>query len=287
MRVYQRFSLAALAASFLLLTGCKHYGTDLPKEYKDYLDYTFAGNYAVTLTEEGVINEGTDREQGYRYWDVTYTDPFGEEHTAKLTGAELVEEKEEYYRTQERFDVFGLHAFVQNEMGNIATQELWDEILSKHLDVEFVWDETTHEGDDCLLMTMMQGVVYGFDDRAFAYAKQKLSPEDGHCIANTNLTSLMQDDEFSLTLLVRLTPDADADVYLEKMQAIEAELLAYTGGGQNYMIVLKQEEREGSNAAETLYSHTVFLGEEFTPDPTVEKDSLTKAVVRHWEETYP
>ncbi len=282
----RRYPAAAAVSALLLLTGCNRYGTNLPEEYKDFLDYTFNGNYTVELTEKAVINEGYENEQGYRYWDVTYTDKRGMEHTDRLTGAQLFDADKEYYKTQEWFDVFEMHAFTTVQMGNIARQELWDEILSDDLDVEYAWDETIHKGEECTLLMLAYGVSYSFDETGYAYAKQKLSPENGWCISECDLTSVLQDDEFMLMLVVRLEPDADAALYQEKITKIEEELLSYTGGVQNYTIVLKQNEGEDTDASTTLYEHTVFLGEDFVPDPAIENDSLAKAVLRNWEEKY-
>lgn len=286
MKHYKRLGITALAASLFLLTGCSHYGTDIPEKYKDFFDYTFNGDYEIVLNEEGVINEGTDQEQGYRYWDVTYTDKHGAEHTVQMTSAQLIDADKEYYKTQEWYDAFETHAFVTSQMRLIGEQELWDEILSDDLDVEFVQGEVVHKGAECTLTMMINNVIYNFDETGFAYAKQKLSPGDGHNISGCDLTSLLQDDEFSLTLVIHLEHSADAAVYQEKIQNIEEELLAYTDGVQNYMIILKQDDGGDTNTATTLYDHKVFLGEDFIPDPAIESDSLAKAVIRNWEEKY-
>lgn len=274
----------AAALSAVLLTGCQSYGTDIPAEYKDFWDYTFNGDYTVTLTEEGVINEGTKYEKGYRYWDMTYTDKHGTARTAQMTGAELTDGDKEIYKNQEWYDVFSAHAFVTGQMGDIAQQELWDEILSDDLDVEFVEGEVIHEGEECRLSTLIYGAQYSFDETGYAYARQKLSPQDGYCIADCDLTSVLQDDEFMLVLVLSIDGTADAAQYEEKLRAIEQELLTYTGGVQNYQLVLKQGD--GSAADPVAYEHVVCLGEDFVPDPAVESDSLAKAVQRHWEEKH-
>lgn len=284
---YKKIRSFAAALTFaVLLTGCNRYGTDIPEKYKDYFDYTFNGSYSVELTEEGVINEDTDHEQGYRYWNVTYTDKFGKQHSEQMAGAQLSKAEKKYYKTQEWYDVFNTHAFVTSQMRTIGEQELWDEILTKYLDVDFVQGEVTHKGEECSLTMMIMNVIYDFDETGFRYAKQMLSPETGHNISECDLTRLMQDEDFMLTLSVRLKPGVDAAPYQEKIVQIEKELLAYTGGVRNYMIILKQDGDEESTSATTFYDHKVFLDEDFTPDPSIEYDSLAKAVIRNWKKKY-
>ncbi len=288
MTFYKQLSMMALAAACFLLTGCNQYGTDLPEEYKEFWDYTFNGNYSVELTEKGVDNKGTEREQGYRRWNITYTDKRGNEHTAELSGSQLIDYDKEFYsyKTQEWFDVFEMDYFVTNQMANIAEQELWDEILSKYLDVEFVWDEFQHKGEECTLTLMISDTYYDTDENGFACAKQKLSPENGRNIAECDLVSLMQDEEFLLALSVSLKTGTDAALYQEKIVKIEEELLAYTGGVQNYRIGLVQRSDEEANNSTVLYDHQVFLGEEFVPDPSIEHDSVYQAMIRKYKEEY-
>lgn len=286
MKLDKRFGIATLTAALLLLTGCNKYGTDIPEEYKAYFDYTFNGNYDIVLDEEGIINEGTDHEQGYRHWSVTYTDKHGTEHTAKLTGAELIDEDKDSFKTQEWFDVFETHAFVTSQLRTIGEKELWDEILSDHLDVEYAQGNVTHNGEECTLSMMIAPVAYSYNEAGYAYAKEKLSHENGHHIADCDLTSLLQDDEFVLMLIIRLEHDADGALYQEKITRIEQELLKYTGGAQNYSLVLRQQDEEESDSYATLYEHIVFLGEDFVPDASVENDSIAKAVLRNWQARY-
>lgn len=280
----RRTACTAAALSAVLLTGCQSYGTDIPAEYKDFWDYTFQGSYSVVQTEKRVLNEDTQYAQGYRRWEVTYTDKRGVSHIAELTGLELIDHEKELYHTQEWYDVFQALDFVTAQMGAIAQDTLWEEILSDDLDVQYERGEVIHKGEDCTLAVMIHDTYYTFDEAGYAYAKQKLSPQDGYCIADCDLTSVLQDDEFILVLVLSIDEDADAAQYEEKLRAIEQELLTYTGGVQNYQLVLKQGD--GSAADPVVYEHAVCLGEDFVPDPAVESDSLAKAVQRHWEEKY-
>lgn len=69
--------IAATLAATMLLAGCGK-GTNIPKKYKDFFEYTFGGDYTA---------EKTVSEKDYRKWDISYTDPSGDKHTAEYQWA--------------------------------------------------------------------------------------------------------------------------------------------------------------------------------------------------------
>ncbi|MBR6617226.1 MAG: hypothetical protein IKL00_05050 [Oscillospiraceae bacterium] len=284
---YKKIRIFAAALTFaVLLTGCNRYGTDMSKEYKEFLDYTFNGSYSVELTEEGVINEDTDHEQGYRYWDVTYTDKFGEQHTVQMTGAQLSKAKKEYFKTQEWYDTFEMAAFTRTQVSDIAKQQFADEVLSKYFDGEFEESGFRYVGEEYQIMFSPMAPQYGFNEMGYKIATQEISAKDGYKISECDLSTLAQNDEYTFMIYISLEPDADAADYDEIAHKVEQDFLEYTNGRCNYQFVYRQYKNEMHNESETFYKHTVFLGEEFVPDSSIEGDNFLKAVFRYIEKKY-
>ncbi|MBE6851488.1 MAG: hypothetical protein E7504_07150 [Ruminococcus sp.] len=276
--------IIAAALSAVLLTGCNRYGTDLPKKYKSFLDYTFDGDYEVVLNEQSVINVGTEHEEAFRDWSIIYSDINGIEHIGKIRGRKLSDNYKDSYYNQTRYNDFEMAHFVEGEIMKITRYEFVEEVLSKHLNGEFDDHESYYIGEGCKVLFVPFSPLYDLGDMCYEIAKRGISDEEGYELWKCDLSTFANNDEYLFMVIFTLQPDADAVYYEKLVREIESDFLEYTGGVCNYQFLLKQNGDD--NNAQTIYKHAVFQGEEFVPDASIEGDNLPKAVYRYLEQKY-
>ncbi len=248
--------IIAAALSAVLLTGCNRYGTDLPKEYKEFLDYTFDGEYHVELTERGT--QGSDK-QGYSCWEITYTDKNGTDHVAELSSLQVTEAEKKPHGATQRNDIANLHAFIVMEMWQIGRDEFAGEILSRYLTVDFSKGDSLYfYGDGYIVTLYISTPMHG----NYEQMQKDLCPGTGMQLSECDLTYLAQNEDFYTSLSIRIEHDTDPAPYLEMLEQIHDDFAAYTESPLNYEFKLVQYAEDEKESGVTLYRKSVLMGQE-------------------------
>lgn len=247
---------AALLMCAVVLSGCNAKRPDYPKQYKDYLDYTFNGNYTA---------EQKEKEDDRQTWNITYTDKQGNQRTTALT-AMLYEPdpEDEYGGSQEKFDNYSIYAFTAAETAALAEEEMFGEIVTKHLpELTYAPNQTTYQTDDysfyfaCIHVPAMQSLA---DESCYARVERHLTETDDLKIAETDLKAVAQNPEFWIVCNMMISEDADAAAYESAFREIEADFCAAAESPQNCRFLLKQAQPDDT-ASETLYCARRIFGE--------------------------
>ena len=75
---------------------------DLCEVYGDFFDYTFNDDYTIDATDEGVWEEGSEYEQAYRLYDISYTRKDGVKRNIEIYSREFTEDEKKYYASVQR-----------------------------------------------------------------------------------------------------------------------------------------------------------------------------------------
>ena len=229
----RKHTAAAAVLATLILSSCgKSSGPDLPKDYKDYLDYTFDGAYTVNSEPE----ESTD-DQGYisRSWEITYKDKNGTEHSDKLKTTYLESYDKDTLRSESDWSVLN---FVLAQETRVLEDEILTLLKEQFPDMEETESDSDiyYSGDGYDLdfsITRLEG-IFGTDTNVFG---DLLSPSDGERYSTCDLKSCASGKFMALHIVV----DADSgktEETKQKLQALEKAYTEYTGSPQNYCFEL-------------------------------------------------
>lgn len=259
---------AALLMSTVLLSGCNAKRPDYPKQYKDYLDYTFSSGYTA---------ERAETEGDIQTWNITYTDRQGNQRTTALTALPYKPDSSDRYgSSQEVYDNYSFYAFVTAETAALAEEEMFGEIVTKHLpELIYIPGQTTYQTDDysfyfaCINVPAMQALA---DDSCYARIERHLTETDDLKIAEADLKAVAQCPEFWMVCNMRLSEDADAAAYEDAFRAIEADFCAAAESPQNVRFLLKQQQPDDA-PSETLYCARRIFGELLADDALDDSDN--------------
>lgn len=256
-------SAAAVLTAAVMLTGCTDYGTDYPEEYKEFFDYTFDGDYKIELTEEGLLNEDTDYECGYRKWRLSYTDKNGIEHETELASQGNEKEVSAYGDIVKDVDML---AMISIEMSNIAVDEFYNELASEYFTVEMGEDFVlSYHGDGYRLhMSFFNPVLSSVTpEKNLEVIDSVLSPESGYKIADCDLKSMGQSEEVCAKIILTVeSENEDPKKYVKKLKKLEKDYVKYVGSPQNYIFQVNVPSEEEDGNSDIAYQKVVLLGEE-------------------------
>lgn len=267
--------IAATLAATMLLAGCGK-GTNIPKKYKGFFDYTFGGNYTA--------EEITDANYGDRVWNISYTDVYGNSRTTKLIWNKPDDERmkdihgsqdiaDNYQDIADNYNMY--YDFAAMCVSEIAGADFYERFVADKFDFDFDpqdgWLSNNDKGERLLLAALPPR--FGLTDKENEYMAQQLSPEDGIKISEYDLKQTAQNPAFVFDCSITVDSSADPQECTEKMERIYEEFLAYTETPQNYRFSLKQRKDVDGNETVKLYSKVVMLGEEIDEEAMKEADS--------------
>lgn len=257
---------------------------DFSEVYKDFFDYTFDGDYTINIAEEGVINEGTDREQAYRYYDISYVRKDGTKRNAQVTSAEFNERESEQYESEQRMNNEEISAFCGLEIKEVFIKEFIENIMCKYLDIEYEEGNGLYETDDCHCSIILSNPIGMFSKESDIYengcrlVESHIAPETGYKLSEADLKTAANDKEFVLVVSLLIKSDDDVQPYIDKMNGIIGDYFAYAGNPMNCKFIIKTEVSD-SNKRETAFNKCFFMGEELSEEES--KDfNIIKEVTR-------
>ncbi|MBR6420997.1 MAG: hypothetical protein IKS42_11735 [Oscillospiraceae bacterium] len=248
----------ALAAAMLLLTGCiGRKETDLSKRYPDYFKYSFGEDSSFKFGE---------REKGDPSRDVyylSYSFPGGVKRDPILPESriEIIPYKESVSadkKTEDEYYLSYLELLLEDEVSDIFRLG-FSSLLKPHFDslaetsvglLQF----GSGSKDGSIFVSVLP--LFNVGDKDEACREQAMTlyqPGTGLKICEQTMESLAQNDQLAVTVLVRLSEDADAAAYTAQFEALTEEFLAINP--QNYSLILKQ--KTGSGEDETAGSRTL------------------------------
>lgn len=262
---------------------------DFPELYKDFFDYTFDGNYTINIAEDGVINEDTDNEQAYCYYDISYVRKDGTERTAKVVSREFIENEKENYESEQRMNNEELNAFCVNEINEIFIKEFIDNILSKYVDITYKEDETLYSTDEYTCYVSLTNPNYLFSKDYDYYEKgcslidSHISPETGYKLSEADLKTAANDKEFLIMVSFIINTDTDVQSYIEKMENIISDYFVYAGTPMNCSFVIKETTDNTVGTTKIVYNRNFLMGEEIDIEEKKKADKkfkIQKEIVR-------
>lgn len=244
---------------------------DITAVYGDFFDYTFDGDYKITLTEDGVLNEGTDNEQAYNLYNISYTRKDGVKRNIEIYSQEFTEQESKYYASEQRMMNEEVNALCIAEIQEACNKEFIDNILSKYIDIEYIEDEKSYKTDEYRCQFSLLTPMYLFNKEYEGYEKgckiidSHITPETGYKLSEIDLKTFAADREYYFQFTLSISPTADAELYIDKMNSIVEDYFAYTGNPLNAQFNLRQGELD-KVSNDTLFQKTYIMGEEINFD---------------------
>lgn len=241
---------------------------DIPAAYKDFLDYTFDGNYTISLSEEGVINEGTDREQAYRYYDVSYVRKDGTKRSAIFTSKEFTDSERKMYESEQRMNNEEMNAFCHCEIREAFEKEFVENILRGYLDVEYKEDGMSCENEDynCFIGVVSNIGLFSmeseFYEKSCRIVDSHIAPGTGYKLSEAGLKTAANDREFYFIMRLTIKNGADVQPYIEKMNSIISDYFAYVGNPMNCSFVIKETSDGTVETTKTIFDKNFLMGQE-------------------------
>lgn len=270
----KRFAALALAC-VTALSGCgdnftDEYGTDMPKKYDKFLNYTFNNEYEIELkAEETYANYDSESDKtvtnGYRRWIINYDDKNGYAHEMELYGT--LHESTGYEQFDKIYDDLQMYQYTLCELRDIASCELYNGIVRKYFDAG-EW-----QGDDSFIYStdefMMQAVTFDVTSDVIGYESNHdliepvISPKTGICLADCTLTEQAQRKEVFTFVRVYVFNAEKLSQYIEGMDQLINDYLSLTDKPQNCHFDLEYCNRSGEEINfQKLTDRTYFLGEQ-------------------------
>lgn len=267
----KRTLIAVLMAASMMLTACdkkednKPNGNnaavpqlsesglsrDIYQMYKDFMDYTFKGQYTISEPETAVYHSGTEYEQEIYTRNVTFTTKNGREMTEPLISTSFIATDAEMMKTWDNQDIAEFDSFVTLTMGNIARDEFAERIVSKYItDMEYNAVSDTFITPEAELTILSYPPVYigGLEesqfDKSVEIVKNRLSPESGYCIADADLESICSSKDFTFSCKLILDEGVDSSKYIGIMENIIKDFEEMIGTPQNYSFFFGQVNNE-------------------------------------------
>lgn len=279
--------LAAVMAATMLITAtaCEKGGNSNPQsenisssntqtgegmvyQYKDFLDYTFNGNYKISEPEQKVTREGTEYEQSLTQWDITYYLKDGQEKLATYRSSEYTDIDAQYYKSKEIHDLSEFDSFITLLLGDVAKNEFVDKIASKHLELQYDKTRGVYICPDIGDLSIYAytpvfiGAYQGEEfEKSCEIAKERMTVGNGYVVSEADLKSLCTNSDFIFTCQFVINKDLDKEKYTEIMENIMKDFKEYVGTPQNFNFFLAETENP-----EWIMRTMHFKGEEVPSD---------------------
>lgn len=250
----KRLAAAAVFAA-LLLTGCgKAKVPDLGKDYKEYLDYAFDGNYSISKPME----QRFDLEDRTEFtWQVMYTGNDGEDRSTRI----LINRGDDYNKKYIDYDndrtVADLVARVQ---GTEVCEEIADQILSKYFTETAETDEhLSLKGDGFTISAHTTSCrLMGADLDMLA---EFIKPGSGEKYVGTNLADWANDKYNYIEVNFAILDESKTEELTEKFNEVISDYKAITKDPQTYCF--KLEGKDSDDSWVTLASECKVQGKDF------------------------
>ncbi len=276
--------VAVMAAS-MLLTACNTGGNSTSQggtassgntqtgdgiiyEYKDFLDYTFGGNYTIGEPKYTTSRPDTEYEQMITTWDITYTGKNGKETKTSYRASEYIDLDVQVYGSKEIHDLSEFDSFISTAMGEIVKTEFVENIASKYIELQYDDLRGVYICPDIGDLTLLcYPPVYigalegeGFD-KTCDIARQRLTAGSGYSVADSDLKSICSDDEFTFTCQFVINNGLDQQKYIDIMDNMMKDFEEYVGAPMNYNFFLAETENSS-----WLYRDMNLLGEDVSTE---------------------
>lgn len=265
---------------------------DLCEVYGDFFDYTFNDNYTIDVINEGAWNEGEDDEQAYRLYNISYTHENGMKRDIEIYSREFTEDEKKYYASEQDMMNDNVNASFISEIPKFCKKEVIENILSKHIDIEYVENESIYKTDEYNFYVSLYSPISvstpkdEYYEKSCTLVNNHLTPETGYKLSEADLKTFADDKEYIFIFSLTISPTADAELYIDKMNAIVEDYFAYTENPMNCQFVVKQSElnEETENiSSNQLFLKTFLMGEEIDINKKKEEDEkyrLNNEIIR-------
>lgn len=259
-----KIALMILACS-AALTGCGNEATNLPKIFKENLEYTF-DEYSVDYRFDLYDSEGSR-------WDVKFNDKNGTEQVVRLSSDRYNELFEDVFDTKDEFEKWEFYEFYSDTLGLIGHHEFWNNIASKYFELEYE-EEMFMKNDDIFLQYTISPVGVVDTENRIDLIENVISSENGVRLCEEDLGSMVSKDYVATTFEAWIYDGADTEAYVKKVKAVLDDFEKYAP--QNYIFTVKDSENE------ICFSKCKVLSEEIDrselEEEEIEELTLAKAV---------
>lgn len=237
--------LAAVAAALIgaVIFCCRlDYGMDIPKEYKDFFDYTFAW-YKAELVEK-TVNYCDNEKYGSRKWRISYASKsagFGSfeiEASKFFPDIEFSNEKAQYDR------------MIYDECVSQIEWNAKDEMAYNVLPGCFEQYGMTPYGE---LVCGDYGVDLEMRVVPPMKTAESLDPENGINVYQTDLKEVACSEDYKICFEVTIERDLDPEKYIAKLEDAFNRLSDYTGTPRNYSFLLYFDTDNAHREKELIY----------------------------------
>ncbi len=243
-------------------------GDGIIYEYKDFLDYTFNGNYTIAEPSSATSRPDTEYEQLVTTWDVTYTGKNGKEAKTIFRATDYISLDEEFYKSKEIHDLSEFDSFITSTMGDIVKTEFVENIASKYMELQYDNMRGVYICPDIGDLTILAyppvfvGALEGEEfDKSCDIARKRVTTGSGYSIAESDMKSICSDDEFTFTCQFVINKGLDQVKYIDIMENMLKDFEEYVGTPMNYNFFLAESENP-----QWLYRDMNLLGEEVTTE---------------------
>ncbi|MBR1863083.1 MAG: hypothetical protein IJ806_03215 [Ruminococcus sp.] len=239
---------AGLGVCALLLGGCGAKKTDLPDEYKDFLDYTLGGGY--TVSEGEGIDDGVSSIVSRR-WNVGYTDRKGDAREGKI---ELIYERGKEEEVTEEEKKAAIANFVNFEIGENAGEEFYEVLMKKYFPDAQKRGSYFYENSEVQICIQVFNTDEDLDSRQEELRDRWLDTENGLSVREQDLKSCLEQENYLLMVDVTPADPGDNKRCIELLHALEEDVTAFCGSAQNFQLRL-------SGNSGVVYNHAYLLGD--------------------------
>lgn len=196
---------------------------------------------------------------------MTFTDKNGIERTEQLYSSAFEDSVKEMYGTKENLELYNISSFYFSSMGHIASEEMWNDIVSKYFDdIEYDSAALLSHGEDVsvtlsFLSAVNTYVKYSeadYIDDIIEMEKDTVSSESGVKICEEDLSSVAGKNYMIAVFRIHVNEGIAPEPYIEKMRSIITEFEEKTGDPQNYVFEVSGKD------SEKYFSKYKILGEE-------------------------
>ncbi len=248
-------AIAIACTAAVMLAGCgKAKIPDLEKDYKEYWDYTFDGNYTIKKNAQECNDE-------QNVWDITFTDKDGNERSGKLT--QSLFDDADGVKSESDWTVLN---FVMSHQNEIIADEIYDQIISKNFECT--------QSDDNVYLIMGDGFEIDiaidnldlFEPQA-DILKADLDPESGVKYTACELKSWASDQSNSVTIDIYVNDPSKQTEFQEKMLDMGEAYAEYVGMPENYCfsLYIYDENSETGSKMELTAAGCKVLGVDTDP----------------------
>ncbi|GEM_PF-1658428 len=243
-----RKAVCMACCAALMLCGCGGGSDpDIAKVHKDFLEYTFGGNYSIKKNAEKCNEE-------QNVWEITFTDKKGSEKTKEITLD--IESDEDFAKYECNWQMLN---FVEGQIGLAVNDELYEQLIKPNFDcVQSGEDPFKYEGDGFTLTVIAE--CYDLFDPSDEILEADLDSKSGVSYVDTELKSWAQMKTNGMQIYITLEDAADVDAVSQKLLKFGGDYCEYTVSPQNYCFSLHAPDDSGE--LQMVASGCKVLGED-------------------------